>query len=144
MPADQIQFTPTQLRSVVMRLARRLRQEVGPDITWSQQSALATVERLGPISLKDLADAEYITPPSMTRISTCLEERGWVARIHDPADRRVARLAITEAGRSTLAESRTRRDAYLAERLAAMSPEDYDALNRALPLLRQLSEEPGL
>lgn len=136
-------LNPAQLRMVVMRLARRLRQEVGPDITWSQLSALATVERLGPVSLKDLADAENITPPSMTRISTQLEETGLVARIHDPADRRIARLAITEAGRSMLAESRSRRNAFLAERLAAMSPDDRDAISRALPLLVRLAEEPG-
>lgn len=137
-------LTPAQLRMVVMRLARRLRQEVGPDITWSQLSALATLESLGTVSLKDLAEAENITPPSMTRISTHLEEAGLVARAHDPADRRIARLAITEAGRAALAESRSRRNAFLAERLATMTPEDRDAISRALPLLAGLAEEPRL
>jgi DNA-binding MarR family transcriptional regulator len=138
------ELTPSQLRLVVMRLARRLRQEAGSDITWSQQSALATVERLGPISLKDLADAESITPPSMTRISTCLEDRGLVVRTADAADRRVARLAITDAGRLLLEQTRERRDAYLAERLSALDPEARATLSDALPILQGLIGEQSL
>lgn len=138
------ELTPTQLRLVVMRLARRLRQEAGSDITWSQHSALATVERLGPISLKDLAEAESITPPSMTRISTCLEERGLVVRTADAADRRVARLAITDAGRQLLEHTRERRDAYLAERLAALDPQARATLTAAVPILQGLIGEQSL
>jgi DNA-binding MarR family transcriptional regulator len=134
---------PSQLRLTVMRLARRLRQEAGADITLSQLSALATVERRGPVSLKELADVERITPPSMTRISTCLEERGLVVRTVDAADRRVARLAITESGRELLDTTRSRRDAYLAERLQALTLDEHDALNRALPILERLIGELG-
>ncbi len=135
---------PSQLRLTVMRLARRLRQEAGADITLSQLSALATVERHGPVSLKDLADVERITPPSMTRISTGLEERGLVVRTADAADRRVARLAITDSGRVLLQMTRSRRDAYLAERLQALTADEVAALDRALPILARLAgEQPG-
>ena len=113
---------PSQLRMTVMRLARRLRQEAGADITLSQHSALFTVERLGPVSLKELAEVERITPPSMTRISTHLEERGLVVRTVDAADRRVARLAITDSGRLLLEKTRSRRDAYLAARSGVSDP----------------------
>lgn len=136
-----IELLPSQLRMAIMRLARRLRQEAGSDITWSQQSALASVERRGPISLKDLAEVENITPPSMTRISTHLEECGLVVRAVDAADRRVAHLAITDDGRLLLAKTRSRRDAYLAERLLALAPEDRAILQRALPLLEHLMGE---
>jgi DNA-binding MarR family transcriptional regulator len=136
-----LDLLPSQLRLAIMRLARRLRQEAGSDITWSQQSALASVERLGPISLKDLAEVENITPPSMTRISTHLEERGLVVRAVDAADRRVAHLAITDDGRLLLAKTRSRRDAYLAERLQALAPEDRATLQQALPLLEHLMGE---
>jgi len=133
-----VDVLPSQLRLVVMRLARRLRQEAGAGITLSQLSALATVERAGPLSLKELAEIERVTPPSMTRISTCLEERGLVVRTGDAADRRVARMAISDAGQSLLQQTRSRRDAYLATRLQAMSVEDRDALVRALPVLERL------
>lgn len=133
-----VDVLPSQLRLVVMRLARRLRQEAGAGITLSQLSALATVERRGPLSLKELAEVERVTPPSMTRISTCLEERGLVVRGADAADRRVSRLAITNAGQLLLDQTRSRRDAYLATRLQAMTAEDHRAIEQALPILERL------
>ena len=130
---------PSQLRLAVTRLARRLRQEAG-DVTASQLSALATVERLGSVSLRELADVERISPPSTTRIVTGLEERGLVVRTVDAADRRVARLAITDAGQELLATARSRRDAYLASRLRALSPAERETLARALPIFEGLLE----
>ncbi|MDQ1355699.1 MAG: hypothetical protein QOF20_2465 [Acidimicrobiaceae bacterium] len=136
-----VDVLPSQLRLTVMRLSRRLRQEAGADITLSQLSALSTVERRGPVSLKELADVERITPPSMTRISTCLEERGLVMRTVDAADRRVARLAITDSGLELLAKTRSRRDAYLAARLQALAPHELATLTDALPILERLVGE---
>jgi DNA-binding MarR family transcriptional regulator len=130
---------PSQLRLAVMRLSRRLRQQSVGDITQSQLSALSTVEHTGPVPLGELADIERVAPPSMTRIAVGLEERGLVERTVDAADRRVARVEITDAGRELLAETRTRRDAFLATRLAALSAEEQDTLIRALPLLERLA-----
>ncbi len=132
----------SQVRLTVMRLARRLRQQTAGDITLSQLSALASVERKGPLALKELAEVERVAPPSMTRIAGGLEERGLVVRTVDEIDHRMARVAVTEAGRDLLALTRTRRDAYLAARLQALSAEDHDILARALPILEQLMTEP--
>lgn len=130
---------PSQLRLAVMRLGRRLRQEAVGDITASQLSALATVERRGPLSLGELAEMERIAPPSTTRIAARLEERGLVVRTVDVADRRVARLAISESGQDLLNQTSTRRDAYLARRLHAFTAGERDILIRALPLLERLT-----
>ena len=130
---------PSQLRLAVMRLGRRLRQEAVGDITASQLSALSTVARSGPLSLGELSEIERIAPPSTTRIVGRLEERGLVVRTVDAADRRVARLAASEAGQSLLNQTRTRRDAYLALRLQAMTAEERETLMRALPLLERLT-----
>jgi DNA-binding MarR family transcriptional regulator len=130
---------PSQLRLGIMRLARRLRQESVGDITQSQLSALSIVDRRGPLSLGELADIERVAPPSMTRIAARLEERGWVVRAVDSTDRRVARLAVTDAGRALLKETRTRRDAYLATRLRGLSAEEREILLRALPVLERLA-----
>jgi len=132
---------PSQIRLAVMRLSRRLRQESVGDITASQLSALSAAERSGPLSLGDLAEVERIAPPSMTRIAARLEERGLVVRTVDAADRRVARLAITEAGRGMLKETRTRRDAYLAQRLKAFTAAERETLMRSLPLLERLTRD---
>ena len=77
----------------------------------------------------------------MTRIVARLEEDGYVTRVVDPADRRVARAAITEAGRTLLAHSRTRKDAYLARRVAELSDAERALLARALPLLERLQDD---
>jgi DNA-binding MarR family transcriptional regulator len=130
---------PSQLRLAIMRLGRRLRQQTVGDVTVSQLSALSTVARCGPLSLGELADIERIAPPSTTRIVGRLEERGLVVRTVDATDRRVARLAVSEAGQSVLNQTRTRRDAYLALRLQAMTAEERETLMQALPLLERLT-----
>jgi len=129
----------SQLRLAVMRLGRRLRQQAVGDITASQLSALATVARRGPLSLGELSEVERIAPPSTTRIVGRLEERGLVVRTVDAADRRVARLAVSDAGESLLNQTRTRKDAYLAMRLQAMTAEERETLVKALPLLERLT-----
>ena len=134
----------SQLRLAVARLSRRIRQQAastGEELTASTQGALASIERLGPITLGELAAVEQVQPPSMTRIVARLEEDGYVTRVVDPADRRVARAAITDEGRELLALSRTRKDAYLARRVAEFSNADRALLARALPLLERLQDD---
>jgi len=132
---------PSQLRLAVLHLTRRLRQQVGGQITASQLSALAAMAAAGEISLGALAGIERIAPPSMTRIAARLEELGLVERRTDPADRRVARVAITAEGRTVLEEIRTRRDAYLAVRVDELDPDAQQVLARAVPLLERLATE---
>jgi DNA-binding MarR family transcriptional regulator len=133
-----------RLRLANARLARRVRNEAlnaGDDLTASRLAALATIEALGPITLGELAAVEQVQPPSMTRIVARLEETGLAVRVVDPEDRRVARVEITDAGRQTLARSRTRKTAFLAKRVARLSADERAALAAALPILEQLIDE---
>src|SRR5437763_4538429 len=118
-PAETI----TRLRLTVTRLSRRLRQQadVG-ELTPSRVSALSTVERYGPLTLTELAAAEQVQPPSMTRIVASLEDAGLVLRETDPSDRRSARVRITAAGSRVLNASRTKKNLYLARRLKSFTP----------------------
>src|SRR5437764_9162406 len=113
-----------RLRLAVTRLARRLRQQADGEATPSQLSALASVERLGPITLGELAAVERVQPPSMTRIVAGLEEAGFVSRQVDPRDRRVARVETTVAGQRFLERSRGRKNAYLAARVRNLDADD--------------------
>jgi DNA-binding MarR family transcriptional regulator len=134
----------SHLRLAVARLSRRIRQQAaatGEELTASTQGALASIERLGPITLGELAAVERVQPPSMTRIVGRLEEWGYATRVVDPADRRVARAEITDAGRELLARSRTRKDAFLAQRVAELTDAERALLARALPLLERLQED---
>ena len=129
------------LRLVVMRLARRLRQQSEGDVTPSQLSALSSVDRLGPLTLGELAAAEQVQPPSMTKIVGGLERHGFVIREPDAKDRRVARVRISDEGRRFVARSRTRKTAYLAARLSEFDAEERALIERALPLLERLVDE---
>lgn len=131
----------SQLRLAVLRLSRRLRQQAVGDITPSQLSALASVAKHGELSLGELAALERIAPPSMTRIAARLEEQGLVHRRSDDADRRVARIVISDAGTAVLDETRNRRDAYLAVRIQELTDDERRTLAQAIPLLERLAAE---
>lgn len=129
-----------RLRMAIARTARRLRQEAGGGLSPSLTAALATVERHGPLTPSELAARERVQRPTTTRIAARLVEAGLVSRTADPADRRSSLLAITPEGTALLRELRTRKDAFLADRLRRLSPEDRATLDRAAELLEELLE----
>ena len=129
-----------RLRLALMRLGRRLRQQTGEEITASQLSALSSVDRLGPLSLGALAAVERVRPPTLTRIVGHLEAAGLVVRRPAPGDRRSTEVQVSPAGRKLLDRSRTRKDAYLAERLATLDPAEVEVLRRAAGVLERLLE----
>jgi DNA-binding MarR family transcriptional regulator len=131
----------SRLRFAVMRLSRRLRQHTAGDITQSQLSALATVVRDGPMTLRDLAAAERVQPPTITRILEPLLDKQLVARNADPTDRRVAWVEATREGRAHVEQIRRRRDTYLARRLREFTPDELALLAQAAPLLERLCED---
>src|ERR1700712_3797113 len=93
-------------------------------------SALATLDRHGPQSPGELAAHERVQPPSMTRLLTRLEEAGLVTRQAHPTDGRQVIVSIAPEGRALLQASRARKDAWLAQRLAALTPADRETLRK--------------
>jgi DNA-binding MarR family transcriptional regulator len=128
------------LRISVMRLARRLRAQ-RPDNarTLSQMSALATVERYGPLTLGELANHEKVQPPSMTRIVGVLTDHGFLDRAAHVTDGRQVILTITDGGRELLREDRRRREAWLAQHLRHLTPDEIEVLRAAAPVLEKLA-----
>lgn len=132
----------TRLHSVAIHLLRRLRREdAALGISAARLSALSVVGFGGPRTLGQLAAAEQVRPPTMTRIIAALERAGLVERQADPADGRVTRIAATARGRALLEEGRARRTSRLAARLRALPPEDLATLDRAGRLLEALLRE---
>lgn len=129
---------PDRLRQVVVRLARRLRQESGDEASPTQLAVLAVVGREGPLTLGELAAAERVRPPTITAAVRRLEARGLVARRADPRDRRVTHVEITAEGRRLLTRIRARRSAYLARRLRELDDAERASLERAVPVLERL------
>ncbi len=131
-----------RLHSVAIHLLRRLRREdEALGISAARLSALSVVGFGGPRTLGELAAAEQVRPPTMTRIVAALERAGLVERQPDPADGRVTRIAATARGRALLEEGRARRTGQLAARLRALPPADLATLDRAATLLEELLRE---
>ena len=128
----------SRLRLAVTRLHRRLRQQAAGGLTQTQASALASIGQLGSPTLGALAARESVQPPSMTRIVGALEELGHVSRVIDPADRRVARVTLTAQGHEVLQRSRSLKNAYLAQQLHRLPPDERQALGNLTVLLERL------
>ena len=131
-----------RLRYSVARLARLLRQQDETGLTPTGLAMLATISRDGPITLGELAAAEQVAPPTITKVIAKLEGAGLVERVRDAEDRRVCRVVLSQAGRTLLETNRTRRNAWLAERLAELPEEDRERLAAAVSVLEHLTEPP--
>jgi DNA-binding MarR family transcriptional regulator len=141
-PPPDLRLSPdevSRLRLVLLRVARRLRQHAA-GMTQSQLSALSSVERLGPLTISELAGIENVQPPSISRIVGALEGEGWIERVTDPRDGRIALVQATPRGRRELARLRADRDAWLARRVAALPPAEQRRITAVLPALEQLLE----
>ncbi len=123
------------------RLARRLRQEKADnELTSGQFSALGTLFVEGPLTLGELSSFECVTPPSMNRTVNALVEAGLVRRDGVAEDGRKVVLTATEAGLALMRETRKRRDAWLAQRIVRLTPEQRRVLAEATVIMKELSE----
>lgn len=129
------------LRPAVLRLARRLRQMRSHDLDLGtgQLQAMGCLFRRGPIPIGELATIEKVKPPLMTRTVNALEELGLVVRETSESDRRHCVVRLTEAGRDVVLADRRRRDAWLAQRVAELTPAERDVLRRAIPILEKVN-----
>ena len=127
------------LRPSITRLARLLRQKDPDSLSATLSSALGTINLQGPVTFGELAAAEHLTAPSVTKIVEKLEAFGFVQRLQDINDRRVWRIRVTVAGKRHIRAARERRTAWLATNLAALSDDDLARLAAAAPVLEQLT-----
>src|SRR5215217_7297412 len=125
----------SRLRLDISRVARRLRQEAGAELSPSLTGALATIERHGPLTPSELASRERVQRPTVTRVLARLEEAGLIDRAADPGDRRCSLVSVSAEGRALLDAIRTRKDAFLARRLESLDANDRAALDRAAEIL---------
>jgi DNA-binding MarR family transcriptional regulator len=131
------------LRISVMRLSRRMRSERDPAhelLPVGQLSVLGALFRNGECTVGELAAFERVQPPSMTRTVNCLEEGGYVVRRRSETDGRQVVVALSEQGRTTLAADRRRRDAWLAQRLRDLTPDERAVLRQAAPIIERLAQ----
>jgi len=116
--------TAARLRRAITRMNRKLRSSSLGGISPAQASMLASIEKLDGPSLGDLALAEQIQPPSVTRLVKDMEKAGLITTLADPLDRRSTRVGLTALGRKELGAIRQRKTEFLERKLLALSPSD--------------------
>ena len=130
----------TRLHAAAIKLLRLLRREDDASgMTAPRMSALSVLVFRGPLSLAELAAAEQVRAPTMSRLVEGLVRDGLVTRETVPTNRRMVRIGATESGRRLLEEGRERRVRALVERLMALAPSERRALARGVEVLERVT-----
>jgi DNA-binding MarR family transcriptional regulator len=129
----------TRLHAAAVRLLRLLRrQDEATGLSGPRLSALSVLVFGGPMSLAELAAAEQVKAPTMSRLVEALVREGLATREPDPANRRMVSIAATPQGVRLLEAGRRRRVQALTERLARLAESEQRALARAIELLERV------
>jgi DNA-binding MarR family transcriptional regulator len=138
-PDDAATELADRLHSAAIHLLRQLRRvDTKTGLSGPRLSALSVVVFGGPLTLGELAAAEQVKPPTMTRLVRALEARGLVSRESDERDGRVVRLSATAKGRKLMAEGRARRVSALAEGLRTLGGPEVASLESAIDTLERV------
>jgi DNA-binding MarR family transcriptional regulator len=132
-----------QLRSILSRLKRRLREQGGrADLTPSQISVLLRLEKDGAATVSGLARVEGMRPQSMSSIVTSLQNAGLVSGISDPNDGRKTLMSLSRKCEKRLKEGRAARQDWLTTTiLEKLSAQEQQQLSTTLDLLSRLTED---
>ncbi|WP_307817715.1 MarR family winged helix-turn-helix transcriptional regulator [Nocardia acididurans] len=141
--------TPSDIRALagdlslaVVRLTRHLRgRRADAQISLTQLSALATLNRDGAMTPGALAAKERVQPPSMTRVIASLSDLDLVERKPHPTDGRQIIVSLSEAGRALIADETHAREAWMTEQLATLRPDQLKVLNEAVGIMKQIVDE---
>ena len=134
------------LRLAVGRIARRIRQIYGARDDTDRAglleiSVLTRLDRNGPLSSRELAEIESVTPQAIGTALSALERRGLVTRKRDPVDARRVITSVTAAGRRALAGRQHAIDQRMSQALAAnFTAAERRQIAAALPLLERFAE----
>jgi DNA-binding MarR family transcriptional regulator len=131
-----------RLRPTLLRLGRELRREKIGGVSPHQVSLLVSIKYAPGVTVGELAADERVSTAAMSKRVSRLERDGLVARAQSEADRRCVGLTLTDEGQRTLRRVRSRRTAWLASRLAALSPAELASIAAAAdPLARLVHED---
>jgi DNA-binding MarR family transcriptional regulator len=130
-----------QVRAAVGRLYRRFRSE-RPEggLGDTALEVLTYLHKHGPQTLTELSEQDRVSPASMSQTVNRLTSAGYAVRTRDPDDRRKVLLRATAEGDALASATRVQRNAWLNQRLQALSPEDRAEIARATALLRSIAD----
>jgi DNA-binding MarR family transcriptional regulator len=129
-----------RIHSAAIRLLRRLRKtDSAEGLSGPRSSALSVLVFGGPQTLKDLAAAEQVRAPTMSRLVAEMEAEGLATKTEDKNDKRVIRIAATAKGKALLEAGRERRLEVLTKQVQALSAAEREILRRAAEILVRLN-----
>jgi len=138
-PTRDVDAVADRLHSAAIHLSRRLHvEDEALGISAPRLSALSLLVFAGPRRVGELAEAEQVEPPTMTRLVDGMERDGLVAREPDPDDRRAVVVRATTKGVHTLDRSRSRRVEALAAGLRSLSTKDLRKLADGVDILERV------
>jgi DNA-binding MarR family transcriptional regulator len=132
--------TDDELRLLLQKVARRIRNHRGGDVSDSQLSVLFQLDEHGERTPSELAEHDHLSPPSMNRTLNALEKADLIRRTKSTDDGRRVNVSLTPSGRSLIAETRRLRTAWFSRQLARLSPEERSTLDAAMPALLRIVE----
>jgi DNA-binding MarR family transcriptional regulator len=139
MNQDMIEQVAARLHLSAMKLLRQVRRQEGDGIAAARLSALSVIALTGPVSLSELAAAEHVRAPTMSRLVDALVRDGLVVRETDAVDRRSIRISASPDGRALLREGGRSRVGVLARRVQALGESEKRALLRGVELMEQIT-----
>jgi DNA-binding MarR family transcriptional regulator len=129
-----------RLHSAAIHLLRVVaREDPRSGLSAARLSALSVIVFAGPLGLKELAAAERVQPPTMTRTVQALERDALVRRRPSPHDGRAVEIEATPKGRRRLTAARRRRVEKLAEAVRALTPDEISLLSSAAGKMEAIS-----
>jgi DNA-binding MarR family transcriptional regulator len=130
-----------QVRTAVGRLYRRFRSaRPEGDLGDAALAVLTRLHKHGPQTLTELSEHDRVSPASMSQTVNRLTSAGYAVRTPDPDDRRKVLFSTTAEGDELASEARARRNAWLDQRLQALSAEDRAVIARAAALLASIAD----
>ncbi|MBL8530300.1 MAG: MarR family transcriptional regulator [Hyphomonadaceae bacterium] len=142
MAEPELDRVAERLHAAAIRLLRNVRSaDAESGVSPAKLSALSVLAFAGPRSLSELARAEQLSAPTMSKTVADLERDGLVAKTPDPRDRRGVVIEVTAQGRALMERGRERRLAMLRARLAGFSAEDLRTLEAAAQLMLRASAD---
>ena len=139
---DHCTVVADRLHSTAIHLLRRVRQhDVATGEGPARLSALSVLVFGGSKTLGELAAAEQVKPPTMTRIAAGLARSRLVEITADRDDARRVQIRATAKGTRLLQKARDRRIADLASQLEKLPPTELATLGRAVEILQEVLQK---
>jgi DNA-binding MarR family transcriptional regulator len=135
---NKVEELADRLHSTAIHLLRQVRiQDATTGIAPARLSALSVVVFGGAMSLNELARAEQVRPPTMSRIVDALQAEGLVRRTRNVKDRRAVVIEATEKGTAILWQGRKRRVKFLARRLSRLDEAELKQIENAVKAIQK-------